>query len=132
MFVVVQIKCGLKVLKPWYGCLIPESCTLSDLYNEFSGGKLDGSLPLPDEYLGATVDPFVGRTKTELIRVNCQCAVGDVVGSIGQYTEFCIGAGDTAMIQSSSSYMGGAMESAFDVLMRGARESTNTFFVQFL
>ena len=85
VFVVVQIKCRLKVVKTWYGCLIPDSCTLSDLYNEFSAGQLDRSLPLLDEYLGATVESFVGRTKTDLIRVNSQCAVGEVVGSLGQY-----------------------------------------------
>lgn len=62
MFVIAQIKCGPKLVKPWYGCLFPESCTLSDLYNEFSGGQLDGSLPLQDKYLGATVKSFVRQT----------------------------------------------------------------------
>lgn len=50
-----------------------------------------------------------------------------MVGSIGQYIEFCIGAGDTVMIQSSSSCMDGAMESAFDVLMIGARLPADVF-----
>ena len=133
VFVVVQIKCRLKIVKTWYGCLIPDSCTLSDLYNDFSAGQLDRSLPLLDEYLGATVESFAGRTKTDLIRVNSQCAVGEVVGSLGQYVEFCLtqldgvgnARGDTAMIQSPSFYVGGATESAFDVLMRGALERSN-------
>ena len=106
VFAIVQIKCGLKVVKPWYGCVIVNSCSLSDLYYEFSGGQLDGSLPLPDEYLGTTVDSFVGRTKTDLIRVNCQSAVGEVLSSLGQYVEFCLtklgdADGDTSMVRSS-------------------------------
>ena len=60
-----------------------DSCTLSDLYYGFSGGQLDGSLPLLD--LGATVDSFVGRTKKNLFRVNRQCSVDEVVSSLGQY-----------------------------------------------
>ena len=107
VFVIVQIKCGLKAVKPWYGCVIVDSCTLSDLYYEFSGGQLDGSLPLLDEYLGATVESFVGKTKTDLVCVNSQCSVGEVVSSLGQYVEFCLtkldaASGDSTMIQSSS------------------------------
>ena len=59
VFAIVQIKCGLKVVKPWYGCAIVDSCSLSDLHYEFSGGQLDGSLPIQDDYIGATVDSFV-------------------------------------------------------------------------
>ena len=79
------------VVKPWYGCVIVDSCTctLSDLYCEFSGRQLDGSLPLLDEYHGAPVELYVGRTKTDLVRV-----------------EFCLtkldtASGDSTMIQSS-------------------------------
>lgn len=122
VFVITQIKCGVKVVKLWYGCVIVDSCTLSDLYYEFSGGKLDGSVPLLDEYFGATVEAFAGKSKTDLIRVNSQCCVGDVTFSLGQYVEFCLAILDTAgsdstMIQSSS-----AKESAFDLLIRGSRE----------
>ena len=31
---IAQIKCGFKILKPWYGCVIVDSCTLSDPYDE--------------------------------------------------------------------------------------------------
>ena len=55
--------------------MIVDSYTLPDFYYEFSGGQLDGSLPLLDKYLDATVESFVRRTKTDLVRVNSQCNV---------------------------------------------------------
>ena len=45
---------------------------------EFSGGQLDGSLPLLDEYLSATVKSSVRRTRTDLFYVNSQGGVGQV------------------------------------------------------
>ena len=54
VFVIVQVKCGVKVLKSRYGCVFVDSSMLSDLYNEFSGGQLGGSSPLADEYLGVS------------------------------------------------------------------------------
>ena len=42
------------------------------VYTEFSSGKIDGSLPVPDEYLGTVVKAFEGAKKTELTRVNCE------------------------------------------------------------
>ena len=75
-------------MKPWYGCVINESCTLSDVYTEFSSGKLGGSLPVPDEYLGTAVEVFVGSKKTELTRVRCECTVGETISVLGQYVEY--------------------------------------------
>ena len=46
-----------------------------------------------------TVESFVGRTKTDLICVNCQCAVGEVVSSLGQYVEFCLVTGHCRQCQ---------------------------------
>ena len=40
-FIVIQIKSGVKVLKNWYGCNIPEESTLMDIYTEFASGKLE-------------------------------------------------------------------------------------------
>ena len=133
VFIIVQIKCGLKVVKPWYGCVIVDSCMLSDLYYEFSGGQLDGSLPLLDEYLGATVESFVGRTKTDLIRVNCQCVVGEVVSSLGQYVEFCLTKLDTVgncqrgnRDHSIVIIPGWVNGKCFRFLMRGSREKSSS------
>ena len=76
------------MLKSQYGCVFVDSRNLSDLYNEFSGGQLDGSSLLADKYLGASVVPFVGKTKADLTRVSSQCTVGEVVSALGQYVEF--------------------------------------------
>ena len=88
---------------------------------EFSGGQLDGSLQLLDDYLGATVESFVGRTKTDLFRVNSQCSVGEVVSSLGQYFEILLtkldtASGDSTMMQLS--LLAVARESAFDLLLK--------------
>ena len=61
VFVITQIKCGFKILKPWYGCVIVDSCTctLSDPYDELvEDSSSNGGLPLADEYLGASVEIF--------------------------------------------------------------------------
>ena len=56
--VIAQIKCGFKILKPWYGCVIADSCTLSDPYDELvEDSSGDGGLPLADKYLGVVERP---------------------------------------------------------------------------
>ena len=91
VFLVAQIRCRAKVLKTWYGCVINDSNTISDVYSEFSGGELDGGLPISEEYLGGDVTASVGRTKTDLTRVSSQCPVGDAVSALGQYIEYNYG-----------------------------------------
>ena len=45
------------MLKRWYkSSEESESCALADVYPKLSGGKLDGSLPIPEEYLGAVCE----------------------------------------------------------------------------
>ena len=51
VFIIVQIRSGAKVVKLWFGCVVNDSCTLSDIYNEFSRGDIDGGAPISDEYL---------------------------------------------------------------------------------
>ena len=58
-FFIAHIKCGFTILKPWYGCVIVDSCTLSDPYDELvEDSSGDGGLPLADEYLGVSVEIF--------------------------------------------------------------------------
>ena len=41
VFLVLQIKCGAKVIKPWSGIPVTqEKMILRDLYNDFAGGVL--------------------------------------------------------------------------------------------
>ena len=88
VFIIIQIRSGAKILKPWYGCVISESCTLSDVYTEFSSGRIDGGLPVPDEYLGTAIQAFLGPKKTELTPVNSECTVGEAISVLGQYVEY--------------------------------------------
>ncbi|KAI6657126.1 hypothetical protein LOD99_15912 [Oopsacas minuta] len=74
----------------WYGCVIYDSYTLSDIYNEFSGGNFDCDAPISEEYLSASVVSFVCKTKTELPRVNSQCTLFEVVSVLGRYVEFIV------------------------------------------
>ena len=78
------------MVKAWYGCAVNKSYTLSDVYTEYSSGKLDGALPIPEELLGAAVEASVGPNKCSLTRVNCECTVGDAVSALGQYIEYSL------------------------------------------
>ena len=60
MFVIVQIRSGAKVLKPWYGCSVPDGSSIADLYASFSSGQLDHNLPIPEEYRDSEVIVKVG------------------------------------------------------------------------
>ena len=50
VFLILQIRSGAKVLKPWYGCGVSEMCTLSNVYTELSDSKIDWRST--EEYLG--------------------------------------------------------------------------------
>ena len=89
VFIVVPARCGAKVLKSWYGCVVDDFSTLSDVYNDFSGGTLDDGPAIPENYQGAAVAAYVGRTKTSLTRVNSQCPLGEAVSAFGQLFSFC-------------------------------------------
>ena len=46
---VVQIRRGSQVLKPWYGCVLAEEASVSDVFSDYSGGILDSGPPIPEE-----------------------------------------------------------------------------------
>lgn len=63
VFIIFQIQNGA----------ISKSCLLSDIYAEFSSGKIDAGLLVSNEYLeclGAGVEMLVEPKKTELIHVS--------------------------------------------------------------
>lgn len=120
VFLVVQIRSGPKVLKPWYGCVINESCTLCDVFTEFSGGRLDGSLPIPAEYSGTAVEAFVGAKRTELTRVSCECTVGEAITALGQYVEYTVSVDMSMNVETSSN-----KADAMAILMKGTQERSN-------
>ena len=49
VFVVVQIRSLRKVIKPWYGCVVPDQVTLVDLYHQYACGQLDSSTEVSAE-----------------------------------------------------------------------------------
>ena len=51
-FVIMQIRCGSRVLKPWYGCVVAEEASVSDVYSDYSGGILDSGPSIPDGVCG--------------------------------------------------------------------------------
>ena len=83
------MRCGATILKPWYGCSVPDSSTVADVFIEFSSGRLDQTLPIPDDYQGS-FDAKAGRSRTDMIPVNCQCSIGEVVNSLGQYIDLAV------------------------------------------
>lgn len=109
----VQIRAGIKVLKPWYGCLFPEQETLSDLFQSYAAGILDNSSALPDAYMNTGVSCSVGKSKQELISTSCSVQVGIAVSTLGCYIVFSV-AGEVA---SRSSVVNAAT-----VLMQAAKD----------
>ena len=72
-FVILQIRSGAKVLKPWYGCVVPETSTVADVFTDFSSGAIEragSGNAIPDEYRTAFVMARVGKTKTDLTHVS--------------------------------------------------------------
>ena len=49
-FVILQISSGAKVLKPWYGCVVPATSTVADVFTDFSSGVIGSGNAIPDEY----------------------------------------------------------------------------------
>ena len=60
------------------------------MYTEFSSGRIDGGLPISDEYLGTAVQVFVGPKKAELTLVNSEFTVGKMISALGQYVEYSV------------------------------------------
>ena len=92
-FVILQIRSGAKVLKPWYGCVVLETSTVAAVFTDFSSGAIEragSGNTIPDEYRTAFVEARVGKTKTDLTHVSPQCCVSDVVSCLGQYLEFSV------------------------------------------
>lgn len=92
VFVIVQIRSAAIVLKPWYGCTVPDGVSIADVYASFSSGQLDKSLPIPEEYqASAIIDVKVGKSRNDImISVSLDCPVAEVVRSLGQYMDFSV------------------------------------------
>ena len=63
---IVQTRRGSQVLKPWYGCVLAEEASVSDVY---SGGILDSGPPIPEDFRTASVEATIGN------KVSPQCPI---------------------------------------------------------
>ena len=80
------MRCGATILKPWYGCSVPDSSTMSDVFFDFSSGRLDQTFPIPDDYQGSFDSVKAGKSRTDTIPVNSQCSVGQCIILCGFHT----------------------------------------------
>ena len=44
--ILVQVICGVKLLRPWYGRIVPESITIADLFDMVHTGSFDSGPPI--------------------------------------------------------------------------------------
>ena len=78
VFLILQIRSGAKVLKPWYGCGVSETCTLSNVCNTRSVFGNSG------------VEAFAGPKRAERTRISCECTVGEAIAALGQCVEYTV------------------------------------------
>ena len=60
LYVVLQIKSGVKIIKPWLGKRVNDDETLLQLkiYNRFASGELDDTECIPDEFNSVKVSEW--------------------------------------------------------------------------
>ena len=68
-FVILQIRNGSKVLKPWYGSVVGERSTVADIITNFSSSLLElgKEKAIPDP--SANTEAKVDKTKTNFVQV---------------------------------------------------------------
>ena len=50
VFAILHVRFAARVLKQWYGCVVPSGSSVADVYAEYSSGTLNYGKPAPDEY----------------------------------------------------------------------------------
>ena len=68
MFVVVQIRSLCKVMKPWYGCVVPDQVTLADLYHQYASGQPDSSTEVSAELVTSRTSEVTTRDNRSKIK----------------------------------------------------------------
>ena len=116
---VLQIRSLGKILKPWCACTVAENATLSDVYNEFSSGSLDQSVPLPEKY---QTTAYIGKRPDQVTRISCSVQIAEAVSFLGMYLEFHTAAiGDNEGLQIQSNAQPEASVNAFTMLMSASK-----------
>ncbi len=121
VFVIVQIRNGAQILKPWYGCSVAEGSSIADLYASYSSGQLDHNLHIPDEYQDSEVVVKAGKSRSDMISVSFDCPVAEVVSSLGQYMDFVVSTKLAAQETETLPSTRPAVQDACSVLMESSR-----------
>ena len=50
LFAILQVRCDARVLKQWYGCVVPSGSSVADVYADSSSRTLNHGKPAADEY----------------------------------------------------------------------------------
>ena len=119
VFVILQIRCAVRVLKSWYGCVVTSGSSVADVYTDYSSGTLDHGEPVPEEYRNSSVIARFGNNRVDLTQVSSSFEVGEAVSALGQYIEFVVSQFvDESMTQEACSRAG-----AFALMMQSSRSS---------
>ncbi|CAL4081080.1 unnamed protein product [Meganyctiphanes norvegica] len=131
MFLVtLQIVCGAKVLKKWYGCQIADTLTFVDTFSEFSSGNIDKGLPLDPEFNTVCTKITVSRKNTDSgVEVQPELHIGDVINALGIFIQFYVRSHEDCkpgnLLDSASTSTGPAEMTnhgnAFSVLMNATK-----------
>ena len=90
MFIVIQIRCGGKLLKKWFGASVSAHNTFLSVYNVFANGTLDKTnISIPHEYNTAECHVQVSKSDP-FIEVQPDLEIDEVVQSLGIYVEFLV------------------------------------------
>ena len=124
VLLVLQIKCGAKIIKPWLGVSMGSSSRiLRDIYNDFAGGVLDKGESIPENFNTLSIQGSVGKSKTDLTQVDMNATIGEVTGILGSFIEF-----NVAATSESNEYddddSSRAQTSAFSVLKMASTDKT--------
>ena len=91
VFVVLRIVSGVKILKNWFGCSVPDTASFLDVFAEFSLGNLDKGKLLPEEFSITIARVFVGKSNVAVgIDIQPNLLIRDVIPSLGIYVQFYV------------------------------------------
>ncbi len=121
VFVIVQIRNGAQILKPWYGCSVAEGSSIADFYASYSSGQLDHNLRIPDEYQDSEVAVKAAKSRSDMILVSFDCPVAEVVSSLGQYMDFVVSTKPAAQETKTLPSTRPTVRDACSVLMESSR-----------
>lgn len=132
VFVVLQIICGPKILKKWFGCQVAETSSFVDVYSEFSSGNLDKGLPLDHEFNTVCTKVTVSQKNTDSgVEVQPALKICDVISFLGIFIQFHVSSHEECkaknLLESAGTSTGSPnivnQANAFSVLMNASKRA---------